>query len=98
VSRRWPSSARFLIACAAVAPAETLRRWAAVPAVAGLWSSYKSRPKDCHRAVVDKQVRIVMVGAEKIGDSRSVEARQWITMLVIGSSKNMDVTCLRGDK
>jgi DNA-binding NarL/FixJ family response regulator len=71
----------LLIACAAVAPAQ--RRSAdgpLFPPWPAVWSSYNSRPKDCHRAVVDKQGRMVMVGVETIGDSRSVEARQSITM------------------
>ena len=47
-----------------------------------LWSSYNTRPKDCHRAIVDGRGRLILVGVETIGDPRTVEARQAITMLV----------------
>jgi len=47
-----------------------------------LWSSYNTRPKDCHRARLDARRRLILVGVETIGDSRTVEARQAVTMLI----------------
>jgi hypothetical protein len=76
VFRSWRSSAALLFAAAAVAPAQLFPPWPAV------WSSYNTRPKDCHSAFVDRQGRMVLVGIETAGDPRTVEARQAVTMLI----------------
>jgi hypothetical protein len=79
----WRSSFALILLCAAVAPAQ--RRSAdgpLFPPWPAIWSSYDTRPKDCHRAIVDKQGRLVLVGVETTGDPRTVEARQAVTMLV----------------
>jgi hypothetical protein len=47
-----------------------------------IWSSYNTRPKDCHQAVIDTSGRKILVGVETIGDPRTMSARQAITLLV----------------
>ena len=47
-----------------------------------IWSSYNTRPKDCHQAVIDKTGRKILVGVETIGDPRTMGARQAITLLI----------------
>src|SRR5215469_16954255 len=47
-----------------------------------IWSSYDTRPKDCHQAVIDASGRKILVGVETIGDPRTMSARQAITLLV----------------
>lgn len=44
--------------------------------------AFETHPKDCHVGIVDATGRKVLVGIETIGDPRTVEARQAVTLLV----------------
>jgi len=64
-------------ACALFAhPRELFPPWPAV------WTSYDTRPKDCHRGFRDARGRMILVGVETFGDLRTEEARQAVTLLV----------------
>lgn len=47
-----------------------------------VWTSYDTRPKDCHRGFRDARGRLILVGVETFGDLRTEEARQAVTLLV----------------
>jgi len=47
-----------------------------------LWSSYDTKPRDCHLAVVDPAGRKILVGVETVGDARTKAALQVITLIV----------------
>lgn len=47
-----------------------------------IWSSYNTRPKDCHQALIDRAGRKILVGVETIGDPHTMSAHQAITLLI----------------
>src|SRR5579864_7682769 len=65
-----------LFICTLAAAPQIFPPWPAI------WSSFDSRPKDCHRGLVDASGRLILVGVETFGDLRTVAARQAVTMLV----------------
>ena len=47
-----------------------------------IWTSYNTRPKDCHQAVIDRAGRKILVGVETIGDPHTTGSHQAVTLLV----------------
>ena len=52
------------------------------PAWPALWSSYDTKPRDCHLAILDPAGREILVGVETVGDLRTQDALQTITLIV----------------